>query len=100
LLAYDWPTTGYLYLPGLQSEITTAKLLNKGKREPLVFTKKNGWTDILVPVKAPETMVSVVEITVSGEPKANSIQGIDTQVETTVPIDFAKATNCVKERKS
>lgn len=100
LLVYDWPSTGHLYLPGLLSEITAVKLLNNGKKEPLKFTRKNGWVDILVPSKAPEALVSVIELTVTGEPKASTIQNIDPHAETTIPVDFAQANNCVKKGKS
>ncbi|WP_029276776.1 alpha-L-fucosidase [Pedobacter borealis] len=100
LLVYDWPVSGHLYLSGLRSEITSVKLLNNGKHEPLLFSKKNGWIDILVPAKAPEMLVSVVEITVKGDPKANSIQSIDPQIETTIHADFATAINCEKNGKS
>lgn len=100
LLVYEWPTTGHLYLPGLISEITAIKLVNNKKTEDLKFTKKNGWVDITVPVKAPETLVSVVEITVKGTPKANSIQCVDPKIETVIYADFAKAINCEKAGKS
>lgn len=100
LLVYEWPATGHLYLPGLLSEITSVKLVNNKKREPLKFTKKNGWVDIAVPVKAPETLVSVVEVIVKGTPKANSIQSVDPEIENEVYADFAKAINCEKAGKS
>ncbi|WP_448635161.1 alpha-L-fucosidase [Pedobacter panaciterrae] len=100
LLVYEWPTTGHLYLPGLISEITAIKLVNNKKTEALKFTKKNGWVDIAVPVKAPETLVSIVEITVKGTPKANSIQCVDPKIETVIYADFAKAINCEKAGKS
>ena len=100
LLVYAWPATGHLYLPGLLSEITAVKLLNNNKRTALTFTKKNGWVDIAIPVKAPETLVSVIEITVKGTPKANSTQGLDPVMETIVYADFSKAVNCQKSSKS
>lgn len=100
LLVYEWPTTGHLYLPGLISEITAIKLVNNKKTEALKFTKQNGWVDIAVPVKAPETLVSVVEITVKGTPKANSIQSVDPKIETVIYADFAKTINCEKAGKS
>lgn len=100
LLVYQWPSTGHLYLSGLLSKITSVKLLNKGKQETLLFTKNNGWVDIQVPVKAPETMVSVIEISVKGVPMIDTMQSLDPQIETTMYVDFAKAVNCVKKEKS
>jgi len=54
----------------------------------------------MVPVKALETLVSVVEITVKGIPMANSIQSVDPKIKTVVYADFAKAINCEKADQS
>lgn len=100
LLVYDWPGNGHLYLPGLLSEITSVKLMNGKSGKALPYRKSQGWVDISIPVAAPEQLVSVIEITVKDEPKADSTQNIDPELSSTVYADFATARNCVKADKS
>ncbi len=99
LCIYDWPLDGELYLPGLKSEIKSANLWINGKQESLVTEQNDNWTKITLPAKRPEKLISVVEITLDGEPEVNKKPSIDPVYPTNVTVAFATAENCVIEHK-
>lgn len=98
LLIYNWPASGKLYIPGLQSAIKNMALLNNGKRENLTYKKgDNNCYIVNIPVKAPEKMVSVIEINLAGLPKADETLNIDPQMPTVLEGVFAVANDQVKK---
>ena len=62
LSVFDWPQDGKLYLPGLESKIVSAKLLNGSSSKALSIEKKNGWNVLNVPYKPMDALVSVIEL--------------------------------------
>jgi alpha-L-fucosidase len=80
LAVFDWPASGKLYLPGLESEVVSAKLLTAGKPQKLNFSKEEKWTVINVPYSAPEKTVSVIELSVKGDIKVDNVQSIDPEL--------------------
>lgn len=97
LLVYDWPATGKLYLPGLQSSIISAKLLYGNEKKNLTYKKEAGWIVINIPLQAPEKMVSVIELQTTGIPKADETLGIDPQQPTILETNFAETKNAEKK---
>ncbi|MDR1341186.1 MAG: alpha-L-fucosidase [Prevotellaceae bacterium] len=77
LAVFDWPSSGKLHLPGLESEIESVKLLSAGKPQKLTFAKEGKWTAVNVPWQKPEKMVSVIEVSVKGDIKVDNIQSVD-----------------------
>lgn len=67
LAVYQWPTTGKLYLPGLKTEIVSARLLENGKHRKISFRKDGNWTELNVPHQKPDPLVSIVELTMESE---------------------------------
>ncbi len=96
LLVYNWPSTGALFLPGLQSAVTRVRLLNNGKKYPLTFKKQGQWYKIDLPIKAPENLVSVIEVEVKGTPKVDATLAIDPQQEITLDALFASSDKAEK----
>ncbi|MCU7552541.1 alpha-L-fucosidase [Chitinophagaceae bacterium LB-8] len=96
LLVYDWPSTGKLYVPGLQTGIKTIQLVNNGRKEPLKYHKDNNCVVIDLPYKAPEKLVSVIELVANDTPRADETQSIDPQHPTLLDALFAKADNVAK----
>ncbi|MGM9475013.1 alpha-L-fucosidase [Pedobacter sp. GSP4] len=96
LLVYNWPSTGKLYLPNLQSEISSIKLLTGKTAIPLSHTKKVNSIEIKIPSVAPEKLVSVIALKTVGAPKASSQLAIDPQQETVMDALFAKTENAQK----
>jgi alpha-L-fucosidase len=77
LSVFDWPRSGKLYLPGLKTKVTSAKLLKGSEGEPLQVETSNGWTIFNIPDVAPEKLVSVIEVDLAGEPQVDPTFGLD-----------------------
>ncbi len=89
LSVFEWPTSGKLCLPGLKTEITSAKLLKGSEGKALKFTTSNGWTVFEVPQTAPEKLVSVIEVDLSGAPEVDPTFGLDPYCGTEILSEFA-----------
>lgn len=62
LAIYQWPQTGHLYIPGLQSPIKSAWLLDGKKKKKISHHKQDTWTVLNIPFMKPEKTVSVIEL--------------------------------------
>jgi len=66
LHVFDWPQDGKLEVPGLQNEVTEAKLLATGKKLKAARSEA-GWV-VDIPTQAPDPIDTVVVVTIRGEP--------------------------------
>jgi len=89
LAVFDWPASGKLYLPGLKTPIASARLLEGRQSAAIDHETSAGWTVLEVPPRAPETLVSVIELECEGRPEADPVWGIDPNVGTEIPAEFA-----------
>jgi alpha-L-fucosidase len=94
-----WPASGKLYLPGLKTGIETANLLNGSESKTISHRTEHGWTCFTVPPAAPEELISVIQVNLQGRPEADPRFGLDPEVATEIPADFATATGATKENK-
>jgi alpha-L-fucosidase len=62
LSVFEWPKDGKLYLPGLESNIISARVLNGDDSEPVSFEKHDNWITLNVPPLAIENTISVIEV--------------------------------------
>ena len=99
LTVFKWPASGKLHLPGLKTGIESAKLLHGAKSETLTHHSENGWTCFTVPPAAPEKLVSVIQVNLQGKPEADPCFGLDPEVPTEIPSDFATVTGATKKNK-
>ena len=100
LCVYNWPLDGEISLPGLNNEIESANLWIDGKKQKITTGKKNGWVSFKLPSERPETLISVIEVTLKGEPEVNETMGIDPIFPTIIPVDMGVAEGCsIKEKK-
>ncbi|MGJ8592755.1 MAG: alpha-L-fucosidase [Aquaticitalea sp.] len=97
LSVFDWPQDGKLYLPGLQSEIASASIVGTNKGKTLNFKKENDWIIFEVPYKKPDALVTVIEVRLKNEPKADQTHGIYPNIETSILTDFATVTGAKKK---
>ncbi|MDR0726075.1 MAG: alpha-L-fucosidase [Prevotellaceae bacterium] len=93
LTVFDWPTSGKLYLPGLESEIVSVKLLTNSKPQKLNFTKEGRWTVIGLPCSAPEKLVSVIELSLKGDIKVDNTQSVDPEFGLNLSAKFSTPEN-------
>jgi alpha-L-fucosidase len=100
LSVFNWPQDGKIYLPGLESEIISAKILGNNSAEKLNISKKNGWTVFDVPYKIPDNPVSVIEVVLKDNAKDIKVEkalGIYPNIETECLIEFAEVENATKK---
>lgn len=89
LAVFEWPTSGKLFLPGLKTEIKSARLLRGDESETIEHGQVDGWTTFSVPSKAPEKLVSIIEVELNGAPEADPCFGLDPEIKTEIRGDFA-----------
>ncbi|MDB9732725.1 alpha-L-fucosidase [Polaribacter sp.] len=100
LSVFNWPQDGKIYLPGLESEIISAKILGNNSAEKLNISKKNGWTVFDVPYKIPDSPVSVIEVTLKDnakDVKVESALGVYPNIAIECLVEFAEVTNATKK---
>ena len=99
LTVFEWPTSGKLYLPGLQTEIKSAQLLGTEAPVSISHSDAEGWTILELPARAPEKLASVIEVTLTGPAKVDASFGVDPEIPTEVSAAFATATGVNKADK-
>ncbi|WP_339838042.1 alpha-L-fucosidase [uncultured Maribacter sp.] len=99
LCIYNWPLDGEISLPGLNNEIESANLWVDGEKLKIATNKKNGWVSFKLPSVRPEKLISVIEVTLKGEPVVNQTMGIDPVFPTIIPVDIAVAKGCSIQQK-
>ncbi len=100
LCVFDVPQEGTLYLPGLKTKITSARLLSKGKKQAdLKVQTQDGWTKIQLPSRISEKLVPVVQIELEDSPEVDPCWGIDPALETTILAQFAHVIDAKQETK-
>ncbi|HUT95600.1 MAG TPA: alpha-L-fucosidase [Thermoguttaceae bacterium] len=89
LSLFDWPAGGVLHLPGLKTEIRSARLLRGRESDAIEHEKTHGWTRLRLPAQAPERLASVIQLDLADSPKADSAWGIDPAIATEIQAEFA-----------
>jgi len=89
LAVFEWPAGGELYLPGLKTAIRSARLLGGKGAEPIRHEKTHAWTRFHLPARAPEKLVSVIEVELAAAPTADETWGIDPAMPTEILAEFA-----------
>jgi alpha-L-fucosidase len=99
LSVFEWPVSGQLYLPGLKTGILSARLLDGKEASPIKVQSVDGWIQFRLPARAPETLVSVIELQLAASPQADPVWGIDPGIATEILSDFATVQGAAKEGK-
>lgn len=104
LAVSEWPTDGKLYLPGLQTKIKSARILNPdGKDTKVDFRQeKNEWVIFDIPFKAPDNLISIIEVTFKKDKKIivdDKELGIYPNIATELITEFGKVTNAEQKNK-
>ena len=95
LVVFDWPADGCLWVPGLRSDVKSARLDGKKK---LKFDSKDGWLCIKVPSARPDLFATVIELTLNGPIEVDGTVAIDPSKTTVVPVEFAVADGCAVKK--
>ncbi|MDO7172443.1 alpha-L-fucosidase [Mariniflexile sp. AS56] len=100
LSVFNWPQDGKLYLPGLESEIISAKILGIDNSEKLKYENKNNWVVFDVPYKTPDSPVSVIEVKLKNDVKNIQVDnnlGVYPNIESEFLTEFAEVFKANKE---
>ena len=62
---FEWPADQKLVIPELKNKVVSALLLVNGTKLKTIASKEN--TTILLPTKAPDTVATVIKVTVRGK---------------------------------
>lgn len=103
LTVFEWPTDGNLYLPGLESKIVSAKLLNENETKEISFKNDKGWTIFDVPFQAEDLPASVIELQIDGNAeiaKVDTTLGIYPNIEVELLAEFAEVKDAEKMKVS
>jgi alpha-L-fucosidase len=73
LTVFDWPQDGKLYLPGLESKIVSARLLEGSLSVDISFDTQNGWTIFHLPFKPADAPASVIEVKLTGNAESATV---------------------------
>ncbi|WP_419195104.1 alpha-L-fucosidase [Novipirellula herctigrandis] len=99
LCVFDWPTSGKLYLPNLKTQIASAELLGVEEGESVTWEKAGQWIALNVPPRAPEKLVSVIQVNLESEPEVDPVWALDPNMATEVLAEFASVDNAEKSEK-
>ena len=99
LCVFDWPAQGKLYLPNLKTKIESANLLVKEGSQPVAWTKSGDWAVLELPARAPEKLVSVIELKLAASPEVDPIWSLDPQAATEILAEFATVENVEQSEK-
>ena len=100
LTVFDWPEDGKLYLPGLNSKIVSANVLNAGKNSTINFNKKNDWVVFDLPAQRFDALASVIELKFDKDvknAKVDSTFGIYPNIEANLLTEFAEVSEAEKK---
>lgn len=89
LHVFDWPKSGQLRLPGLQKNILSAEVLGKGTK--ISYVQEGNCITFDIPFQAPDPMISVIKLSLDGDPKAQSQDlSLDGAYSTNLLSEYAK----------
>lgn len=99
LSVFDWPTSGSLYLPGLLGEVKSARVLNAAQSEAITFERSGNAVVFSVPAKAPDALVSVIEVELASSPKADATWALDPTMTTEIEAEFCEVKGAKRSKK-
>lgn len=101
LSVFDWPTNGKLYLPGLESTIESATILNGDKANPITFNKDGDWTTFNLPNTKPIMPATVIELKMKDKASESIVKeelGIYPNINNSLLTEFGEVNNAKEER--
>jgi len=100
LCVFEWPQDGILYLPGLDTKIVSAHILEGSKSTEIRYEKKMGWTLFKLPCQPADTPVSVIEVKLDSHAETANVNtdlGVYPNIGTTLLAEFAEVFEARKE---
>lgn len=99
LSVFARPSDGKLHLPGLKTEIRSARWLTANGSEPVTHQRDGTWTCLTLPPGTLNALVPVIEVTLAGPPEVDRTFGIDPKGPTELDVHFASVTGATRNSK-
>jgi alpha-L-fucosidase len=99
LSVFDRPTDGKLHLPGLKTEIRSARWLTANGSEPVTHQRDGTWTCLTLPPGTLNALVPVIEVTLAAPPEVDRTFGIDPKGPTELDVHFASVKGATRNSK-
>lgn len=103
LSIFEWPQDGKLYLPGLQSEIVSARLFNGSKSAEVAFSNENNWIVFDLPYQPADYPASVIELILNEKAINSKViidHGVYPNINKELIAEFADVYNVEKSKVS
>ncbi len=96
LAVYEWPKDGKLYVPGINSFVKQAKLLDDKTGKRIKQTLNGNWLILDVPYQQPDPMISVIELEMkNNDIDVDTTQALDPEIGLPdLSVLFADTENC------
>jgi len=99
LAVFEWPESGKLFLPGLKTQITSARLLGTDGAQPLTHHAERDWVILQIPPQSPDPLAAVIELQLQRPAEADSTWGIDPVLGATLLAEFSTVQNAQQSQK-
>ncbi|MCX8496357.1 MAG: alpha-L-fucosidase [Akkermansiaceae bacterium] len=99
LSVFDRPTDGKLHLPGLKTEIRSARWLTASGSQPVTYQRDGTWTCLTLPPGTLNALVPVIEVTLAAPPEVDRTFGIDPKGPTELDVHFASVKGATRNSK-
>ena len=86
-------------LPNLKTKIASAELLSQDQTTAIQWNKSGDWVVFDLPARAPEKLVSVIELKLASKPDVDPTWALDPQVKTEILAEFATVENAEQSEK-
>lgn len=97
LVVFDWPQDGRLFLPGLQTKITSAAILSSEGEQTVTWTKSGSWTELQLPSVPTDHPATVIRLTFAAAPVVDQTHGAHPNIASTLLAEFAEVTGATKK---
>lgn len=97
LVVFDWPQDGRLFLPGLQTEITSAAILSGEDEQAVTWTRSGSWTELQLPSVPADHPATVIRLTLDAAPVVDQTHGAHPNVASTLLAEFAEVSGATKK---
>lgn len=96
LNVYEWPVSGKLFLPGLQTNIRSANILSGKHKKRIKFNQEDNWTVFQIPVQKPDHLITVIELEMdSAEIIVDHTQSLDPEIGLKdLSVNFSQVNGC------
>ena len=100
LCVFDYPADGKLWLPGLQSEIASAGVLDNDNLIPVPIDRRGAWTSFTLPAAAPDIPASIVVVKLKSVAQVDPTFGVYPNIKSELLVEFAQVADADKARIS